>query len=62
MTAIKVGGHKPIKIANDWFCEYVKRYTENKILLTTELNTSTSGKGILRFLFVFIDINIKISK
>jgi len=62
MTAIKVGGHKPIKIANDLLSVYVKRYTENKILLTTEPNTSISAKGILGFLFSFIDINIKISK
>lgn len=61
MTPMRVGGHNPIKNANDLLSVYVKRYTENKILLTTEPSISISDKGILRFLFCFIDINIKIS-
>lgn len=61
MTPMRVGGHNPIKNANDLLSVYENRYTEKRILLTTEPSISTSAKGILGFLFSFIDINIKIS-
>lgn len=59
MMPIKVGDHKPIKIANNLLSVFVNRYTENKILLTTEASTKISAKGILGFVLDFIDINIK---
>lgn len=59
MTPIRVGGHKPIKNASCCFSGIVNRYTENRILLTTEPNISISAKGILLVLRDFIDINIK---